>query len=325
LEGCSRSKEILFRSPQAEKNFCGQAAIISTPLAYVLNTTFDKETTAMVRRKIGSTLAACGIVMLLFGMSALPAQGAAPSPVRMAPSPRPALAPDRRSGEIVQMGHITGTVIDLNSGAPAPHVAVNVGGALVQSDVNGNYDHWLPVGTYTVTLALADGQGAPAQDVMSVAVVQDAATIQHLNFRGLQPAPAAPTAVAEAAPAAAPAAVAEAAAPTAVAAPAGGAAASAGVPKRLPVTSESNTAAWLWLAFGMALLLAGGMVGFGPVLGGRSPALVLRAHAANSALLRALLAAPAQAMRATPRKAAPASDDLLAALLADSHKPDAER
>src|SRR5262245_11817600 len=153
----------------------------------------DKEIMVMVRRKIGSTLAACGIVMLLFGMSVLPAQGAAPSPVRMAPSPRPALAPDKRSTDALLMGHITGTVIDLGSGAPAPGVAVNVGGAIVQSDANGNYDHWLPVGTYTVTLALADGQGVPAQDVMTVAVLADAATVQHLNFRHPQQALAVPT------------------------------------------------------------------------------------------------------------------------------------
>ena len=150
----------------------------------------------MLRRKIGSTLAACGIVMLLFGMSALPALGAAPSPVRMAPSPRPALAPVKGSSNTVLMGHITGTVIDLSSGAPSAGVAVRVGDALVWSDANGNYDHWLPVGTYTVTLALADGQGTPAQDVVSVAVLADAATVQHLGFRDLQPAPAAPTAAA---------------------------------------------------------------------------------------------------------------------------------
>ncbi len=277
----------------------------------------------MVRRKIGSTLAACGIVMLLFGMSALPALGAAPSPVRMAPSPRPALVPVKRSSNTVFMGHITGTVIDLSSGAPSAGVAVRVGGELVWSDANGNYDHWLPVGTYTVTLALADGQGTPAQDVMNVPVLADVATVQHLNFRGQQPAPAAPTAAARSVavqPAVAtPTAVAENATATA-----GGAL--AGQPKRLPVTSESGSAAWLWLTFGVVLLLAGGLVGFGPVLGGRSPALVLRTHAANSALLRTLLTAPVHAARPAPSRAAQASDDLLAALLtADVRKQDSNR
>jgi len=51
------------------------------------------------------------------------------------------------------------------------------------------------------------------------------------------------------------------------------------------------------------------------VLGGRSPALVLRAHAANSALLRALLTVPVQATRSAAPPVAHASDDLLAALL----------
>jgi hypothetical protein len=281
-----------------------------------------KEITTMVRQKIGSTLAACGIVMLLFGMSALPALGAAPSPVRMAPSPRPALLPAKSSNKTVLMGHITGTVIDLNSGAPSAGVGVRVGGALVWSDANGNYDHWLPVGTYTVTLALADGQGTSAQDVMNVVVLADVATVQHLNFRGQHAAPAAPTAAA-ARPAAQPAA----ATPTAVAeaTPATAGGAPVVMPKRLPVTSESGSSAWVWLSFGVALLLAGGLVGFGPVLGGRSPALVLRTHAANSSLLRSLLTAPVQAARPAPR-AAPASDDLLAALLTgDVHSRDSDR
>jgi carboxypeptidase family protein len=217
------------------------------------------------------------------------------------------------------MGHITGTVIDLNSGAPAAGVAVNVGGVTVRSDANGNYDHWLPVGTYTVTLALADGQGAPAQDTLRVPVLANMATVQHLNFHGQLPAPVAPTAAAAARPVAAPTAVAG-------SAPAAGVDAPAGMPKRLPVTSESGTAAWLWLAFGMVLLLAGGLVGFGPVLNGRSPALVLRAHAANSALLRGLLAAPVPAARRPAPRNAPEGDDLLAALLsADGRRRDGER
>ncbi len=279
----------------------------------------------MVRRKIGSTLAACGIVMLLFGMSALPALGAAPSPERMAPSPRPALAPVKGSSNTLFMGHITGTVIDLNSGAPSAGVAVRVGGTLVWSDANGNYDHWLPIGTYTVTLALADGQGTPTQDVMNVPVLADVATVQHLNFRSPQAAPAAPTAAA-ARPVAVQPAVAT---PTAVAenAPATAGGAPVALPKRLPVTSESGSAAWLWLTFGVALLLAGGLVGFGPVLGGRSPALLLRTHAANSALLRALLTVPVRATRPASPRAVQASDDLLAALLLTAHarKQDGDR
>ena len=277
----------------------------------------------MVRQKIGSTLAACGIVMLLFGMSALPAQGAAPTAVRMAPSPRPALARENGSSDTVLMGHITGTVIDLTSGAPSAGVAVLVGGAKVWSDANGNYDHWLPVGTYTVTLALANGQGTPVQDVMSVPVLADVATVQHLSFRSSLVAAAPTAAAAKPKPA-----VSQPAAPTptavATSVPAAGGA-PAVMPKRLPVTGESGSAAWLWLNFGVALLLLGGLVGFGPVLGGRSPALVLRTHAANSALLRGLLTAPVQTARPAAPRAAPSSDDLLAALLiGDSRKRDAD-
>jgi hypothetical protein len=252
----------------------------------------------MLRRKVGSGLAACGIIMLMFGLSALPALGAEPTQVRMAPSPRPALAPvTNSSGANVQTGHITGTIINVSTGAPSAGIAVNVGGVVVQSDVNGNYDRWVPVGNYTVTLVLATEQGTPAQDVMTVAVEPNAATVQHLNFRGQKPAPVAPVV---AAPAVATPA------PTAPAAPAGAA------PKRLPRTGSAGSGPWIWLAFGAALLLAGGLVGFGPVMGGRSPALVLRAHAANSALLRTLLAAP---MRPTPARATSENDDLLAALL----------
>ena len=279
----------------------------------------------MVRRKIGSTLAACGMAMLLFGVSALPALGAAPLSVRMAPSPRPALAAVNGSSDTVLMGHITGTVIDLSSGAPSAGVAVRVGGTLVWSDANGNYDHWLPVGAYTVTLALAQGFGISAQDVLTVPVLANEATVQHLNFRSPLPASVAPTAVAAQPIPAQPAAVAPTAvAPTAIAPTAVAGGAPVVVPTRLPVTSESGSAAWLWLTFGMALLLLGGLVGFGPVLGGRSVALVLRTHTANSALLRMLLKAPAQATRPASSRAAPASDALLAALLGDARKQDGD-
>jgi hypothetical protein len=79
------------------------------------------------------------------------------------------------------------------------------------------------------------------------------------------------------------------------------------------VTSESSNAAWLWLMVGMALLMAGSLVGFGP---GRSPAMVMASQAANSALLRGLLAAPLPAARTTTPRPARRNDDLLASLLA---------
>lgn len=257
----------------------------------------------MLRRKIATTLAACGMVMLLFGLSTLPAFGAEPSRVPLQPSPRPAVDPLRHSsGQAVQFGRVTGTVIDLATGAPAAGVSVRVGDDVVTSDANGNYDHWLPVGTYAVALALADGQGAPAQPVVTVTVKADIATVQHLSFRGA----AAPGAVvAPLAPAAQTDAAAGSAAPGTVKDIAGT------PPKRLPRTASPGYGPWTWLALGALLLAAGGVVGFAPVLGGRSAALVLRAHAANMRLLNSLLAAPAR-----PAAHAPAQQgDLLAELL----------
>jgi hypothetical protein len=243
--------------------------------------------------------------MMLFGFSAIPAQGAAPTRPMLQPSPRPPLQPTASSKELtvaVDQGHITGTVIDLTTGAPMPGIMVDVGGTIVVSDANGNYDRWLSVGPHTVALVLASEQGAPAQDVMTVEVQPNASTVQHLNFR---------SPVAVVAPTATPVVVKEAAP------------AAAKGPKRLPRTGvdvgeADGSAGWRWLMFGMALLLTGGLVGFGPVLGGRSPAMVLRAHAANSTLLRTLLTSPLRA--AAPR---PEGDDLLAALLeADAQRSD---
>ena len=264
----------------------------------------------MLRRKIATVLAACGMVMLLFGLSTLTAFGAEPSRVPLQPSPRPAVNPlHRSSGQGAQFGHVTGTVIDLATGAPVSGVSVRVGDAVVTSDANGNYDHWLPVGTYSVALLLPDGQGASAQAAVSVTVQANAATVQHLSFRSA----AAP--VAAVAPPAAPA-------PQAGTAPEKSAASgapkdlAATPPKRLPRTASTGYDAWTWLMLGALLLAAGGVVGFAPVLGGRSAALVLRAHAANMTLLRSLLAAPARPGRARPAPHAPARQgDLLAELL----------
>jgi hypothetical protein len=247
------------------------------------------------------------MVMLLFGLSALPAQGAEPSTVAMQPSPRPAIQPIHRSdnGGGVLTGHVTGTVIDLTTGAPVAGVAVNVGGEVVTSDANGNYDHWLPVGTYTVTLALPSSQGTAAQGPMSVTVRAEAATVQHLNFRSPQPALPAQ------APANQPVAPAVQSAPQPTAQPA----AHGVAPKRLPRTGSNDYGAWVWLAFGALLLLAGGFVGFGPVMSGRSAALVLRTQAANLKLLGALLSTPAQSARRPSPRPAERPDDFLAALL----------
>jgi len=147
----------------------------------------------MIRRKIGTTLASFGAAMLIFGISALPAQGAEPAHVLLQPSPRPAIDPlKHHSGAAVEMGHITGTVIDQRTGAPAPGIGVNVGGDLVTTDANGNYDHWLPVGDYQVALQLASEQGVAESGSVLVSVLPAVPTVQHLSFRSPGASPCRP-------------------------------------------------------------------------------------------------------------------------------------
>lgn len=254
-----------------------------------------------LRRKIGSTLAACGIVMLLFGISALPVMGAAPERPQLQPSPRPAIDPIKsKGGGGVQMGHVTGTVIDLRTGAPAAGIAVLVGEAQATTDANGNYDHWIEVGSYPVALSLTSTQGQASQGPILVAVLAQTATVQHLTF--MSPAPAT-AAIAPAPAAAAPAPVVN----HTQANPAPAGITTQAMPKRLPRTATpgDQSPALAWMAFGMLLLLMGGTVGFAPMINGRSAAALLRAQASNSALLQSLLALPPV-------------DDFLAALL-DSH------
>jgi LPXTG-motif cell wall-anchored protein len=247
-------------------------------------------------------IASCGVVMLLFGLSALPAQGAEPSRAALQPSPRPAIDPlKRHNGSGVEMGHITGTVIDERTGAPAVGVIVRVGLELIVTDANGNYDHWLPVGEYPVALQLDANQGTADQNEFMVAVQPVVPTVQHLSFHSPAPA-AAPVAAPAAAPAAMPTAVIALAAAKPAPKPA---VAPSGAPKRLPRTAGQDNTAWMWLGFGMLLLMMGGFVGFGPVINGRSAVAVLRRHAANAQLLQALLSQPVR-------------DEFLAALF-DAH------
>ena len=235
-----------------------------------------------LRRKIGSALAACGIVLIISGVGALPALGAEPQIVALQPSPRPAIEPvGQAGGSGVQMGHVTGTVIDQRTGAPAPGITVRVGDATVTTDANGNYDHWVAVGAYTVALSLSPAQGEAVQGAVTVTIQPNSATIQHLSF--ISPAPA--TSVVAGAPAAAPKLV-----PTVHADAAPTPAVDA--PKRLPRTGSEGSPAWMWLAAGMLLLMAGGVVGFAPVINGRSAAALLRTQVANVAFLRTLLAQP---------------------------------
>jgi hypothetical protein len=216
----------------------------------------------MVLRKIGRILAVCGALMLAFGVGTLPAQGAEQAQRQaaplLAPSPRPTLAPaarphsDSKSGD--GMGRITGTIIDLTTGAPRAGVKVNIGGVVVSSDANGNYDLWVAAGPYAVALVLDGEQGEAAQGQQMVDIAAGATVVLHLSFRS-PPAPAATPVAANSAPAVP-------VEPTAQAAPlasrSGGSAPRPHAKPRLPRTAEESSDAWRWMALG-ALLLMGGV------------------------------------------------------------------
>ena len=137
------------------------------------------------------TILAAGLVMcaglVLFHTS--PVRNAAAQPARPTISPtatpRPTSKPS--SGDATQAtpapaGRITGTVIDESTGAPAPNIRVEVGDTTVQSDANGNYDRQpLAAGHYRV--ALAGGQGTPAQAPIDIDLTAGATVVQHLFFR----------------------------------------------------------------------------------------------------------------------------------------------
>jgi hypothetical protein len=152
----------------------------------------------MHRLSLRAVLIAAGLCLLVGGLSLWP--GAAPAHAQGEPPPRPTLTPvpptrerdsDKAEPTAVPAGRITGTVIDLTTGAPAPNVAVTVGDQTVLSDSNGNYDRsGLPAGSYQVALALAPDQGTVAQEPMVVTLAAGATVVQHLSFRSAAPAAA---------------------------------------------------------------------------------------------------------------------------------------
>jgi hypothetical protein len=200
----------------------------------------------LTRRRISTFLIGSGVLALVCSLLLListavvraqdqppPRPTITPSPTTI-PTPAPTSPPDDPE-EPTEPGRITGTVIDLTTGAPAPGIAVTVGDATVTSDANGNYDRsGLPAGVYRVALALAQGQGTPAQGPIDIELAAGATVIQHLSFRS-QP------------PAATPAHVTPVPAPTPRPPPA----------PELPVTSGSADDTWLGLSLGLALLAAG--------------------------------------------------------------------
>ena len=215
------------------------------------------------RRMFGVSMMLIGGLMVVLAFGSMPVQSAEPQAVQAAPSPRPTLPPTDDDDDDVagdsNPGHITGTVIELNSGAPASGIGVSITGVdssvQVSSDSNGNYDRWVPAGVYTVTLSLRTEQGAAAQGPKLVEVTSGGRTVQHLYYRGLQAtATAAPTSAATAVPGGP-------AVGTAVPVPTP----TVMMPTRLPRTAAPlDGRAWLWLPLGLALLLFGGLMTFLP-------------------------------------------------------------
>jgi|GEM_PF-575142 len=215
-------------------------------------------------RRISTTLIVGGLLLMFCGLRAWPAQGAEPTRPLAQPSPRPTLMPtaapapptavptttpvvasgDSKShgdGNTPATGRITGTIIDLTTGAPMPGITVDLDGLQVTSDVNGNYDHWLAPGSYHVALMLAPERGTPAQEPQMVDMQSGATVVLHLSFRSPPPPTSTPIS----------------ATATAVTTHAAGAGAAL-KPTRLPVTAEQPSSVWLWLLIGMMLLVMGG-------------------------------------------------------------------
>jgi hypothetical protein len=190
----------------------------------------------MRRTAFSSTLIMVGVCLLLAGLSSWAGPGIAAVHAQTQPPPRPTLTPaptpkpSSGSNDTSEpaTGRITGTVIDLTTGAPAPGVAVTVGDTTVTTDANGNYDRsGLAAGDYQLALALAAGQGAPAQAPIVVTLAADATVIQHLSFRSPPPAAATPT----------PAPVTQ--------------------PAALPTTGGPADGAWLVLVLGLMMIVGG--------------------------------------------------------------------
>jgi Carboxypeptidase regulatory-like domain len=153
-----------------------------------------------------------------------------PRPTSVASTPAP--NPNQGSpGAAAPTGRITGTVIDLTTGAPAPGISVVVGERAAITDANGNYDFTgLASGNYRVALALAEGQGTPAQDPVTVVLAADATVVQHLFFRSQPAASPAP-------------------APTASI-----------LPAELPRTAGLEPGGGLWVLLGIGMIVLGGAI-----------------------------------------------------------------
>jgi hypothetical protein len=223
-----------------------------------------------MRRQIASfALMVCGIIALVGGLTMLPAPITA-SAQAPEPSPRPPLQPTAETDNgnkptAVILSRLTGTVIDLRTGAPTSGIAVEVDDQIIYSDANGNYSISLPSGFYRLELKPTSSQGTSIQPAQRVALGLGDTVVVHLFFTSL-----APTTVVQVVPT-------EVIAPTPTVAP------PVALPPSLPDTSVAhhtsasapqslpNTAAPtgmgspdMWLLFGALMLGLGAMIQFAP-------------------------------------------------------------
>jgi hypothetical protein len=237
-------------------------------------------------------LLALGLAVTL-APTAASAQGEAParppvprpdSPPPPPPPPPPPVAVEDNSYRAptpVPLGRITGTVIDLRTGAPIVGASVAIGSHLVTSDANGNYDIWVEAGLYPVALQLTEGQGAPANGAQDAMVWGNDVVTLHLFFTSVAPLTTTPLSVPTEPVLALPP-------PSEVE-----------VPVSLPVTAGEDRVAAALLLAGVALLMLGTVLAMLP------RHLLAQAHVADQRLLGALL-------RRTPR---PDTDEILNDLL----------
>jgi hypothetical protein len=250
----------------------------------------------MRRQLAGIALMVCGMLALSLGMMIVPTPVPAAASPALQPSPRPPV--EQRQDPIpppppveddghreptpIPAGRITGTVIDLRTGAPQASAQVAVGAHTVTSDANGNYDIWVEAGLYPVALQLADSQGVPALGAQDAMVWGNDVVTLHLFFTSPAPAVATPTPAPVVQPVEQPVAL---PAPDAAAAPAS-----------LPQTSGEARAAEALLLAGFTLLMLGALLAMLP------RRMLAQARAADRRLLGSLLArAPRPAPEETLR------------------------
>lgn len=269
----------------------------------------------MIYKRRMTAVVIWAVALVIWALSALPTSQAPTAAAQTAPSPRPALTPTpgskRESQPETLYGHVTGTVIDLTTGAPTAGLTVRIGEFQVSTDANGNYDRWVAEGTHMVELLLGAELGAVAQQPVTVNVTANQRVVVHLAFRSPLRATATPVATTVVAPPATPVPVTDVTglAPVVTTEPVSNevVAAPAVVPSRLPVTGFPIEHDWLWLSFGLVLLVIGGFLLSRPGRSGRPIAVE------GAELLMQLLANPPQ------KRVVQESEDLLEELL--KHKP----